>query len=73
MGRLLISALGVSLLAFALVPAGFAAPAHCTATPLTLSEAEILLYTMPQSVLVRNSGKDVVWEQITSNAADRED
>jgi hypothetical protein len=28
---------------------------------------------MPQSVQVRNSGKDVVWEQITSNAWNQED
>ncbi len=59
----------------ALVPTGVhaAPPSRCAPTPITLTEAEILAYLAPESVQTRSSGRDVVWEQITSNKWNQKD
>lgn len=73
MRTLLIGSLCLILLVLVLSSCGLAATADCAATPLTLTEAKILLYTMPQSVKVRSEGIDVMWQRITSNADDQAD
>jgi len=42
-------------------------------TLISLPEAETLVYVMSDSVAIRERGRDVVWERITSNAWDQSD